>query len=152
MRNYNDGAGMTALETFRPLKNGNYADGNPAVNGLGCSGHYFDERNNVIAAAWFEHGTRFIEVDPTNGKMKELGYWQPVVGSAGAAYWINDEYVYVADYIRGVDIIKFNRAAPAPTQEELDANWLASLNRVATSAASPISQREQYICRLATQD
>ena len=152
MANYNDGAAMTALDTFRPLKNGNYADGNPAVNALGCSGHYFDEHNNVIAAAWFEHGTRFINVDPATGKMNEVGFWQPVVGSAGAAYWINDEYVYVADYIRGVDIIKFKRAAPAPTQEELDANWLANLNRVATSAGSPISQREQYICRLATED
>ena len=150
MRNFNDGAPMTHLEIFRPLANGNYADGNPAVNALGCSGHYFDERNNVIAAAWFEHGTRFIEVDPTNGKMKELGYWQPVVGSAGGAYWIDDQYVMVTDYIRGVDIIKFNRAAPPATQEELDANWLAGLNKV--GAGAQIANREQYLCRLATQD
>jgi hypothetical protein len=149
MRNFNEGASapMTNLETFRPLRNGNYADGNPAVNALGCSGHYFDERNNMIAAAWFEHGTRFIEVDPTTGKFTERGYWQPVVGSAGAAYWINDEYVYVTDYIRGVDIIKFNRTAPPASQEELDANWLASLN--AKSPAAPVSAEEQYRCSLA---
>jgi hypothetical protein len=148
MRNYNEAAPLTNLDVFRPLNNGTYTDGNPAVNALGCSGHYFDERNNVIAAAWFEHGTRFISVDPTNGKMAELGYWQPVVGSAGAAYWINDEYVYVADYIRGVDIIKFNRTAPPASPEELDANWLASLD--AATPATRVSNEEQYRCSLAT--
>ena len=150
VRNFNEAAPPTHLDTFRPLANGTYADGNPAVNALGCSGHYFDERNNMIAAAWFEHGTRFIEVNPVDGKMTERGYWQPVVGSAGAAYWINDEYVYVANYIRGLDVIRFNRTAPPATQEELDANWLASLN--AASPAAPISAQEQYRCSLATKN
>lgn len=137
MRNFNDGAKMQALETFRPMANGTYADGNPAVNVLGCSGHYFEERNNVIAAAWFEHGTRFINVDPTTGKMNEIGYWQPVAGSAGAAYWINDEYVYVTDYVRGVDIIKLNRTAPAAPAEQLEESWLS-----APAVVTPVAERE----------
>ncbi|MDP9405779.1 MAG: hypothetical protein M3O86_04140 [Actinomycetota bacterium] len=146
LRNFDQGAEMKPLEIFRPVANGTYADGNPAVNVLGCSGHYFTERNNMLAAAWFEHGTRFIEVDPTNGKMKEVGFYQPVVGSAGAAYWIDDEYVYVTDYERGIDIIKINRTAPAPTQAEIETSWLAKLD----APASTVAERERYVCSLAT--
>jgi hypothetical protein len=142
MRNFNENKPMQVLQVFRPTLNGNYADGNPAVNVLGCSGHYFDERDNILAAAWFEHGTRFIKVDPTNGEMKEVGYFQPVVGSAGAAYWINDEYVYVADYERGVDILHFDRTAPPPTASELSASWLANLD-----SSSSLGEAERYACK-----
>lgn len=149
MRNFDrTGSTMSVLDVFRPLANGNYADSNPAVNVLGCSGHYFDERGGILAAAWFEHGVRFISVSPTDGKLKEVGWWQPVVTSAGAAYWIDDSYVIVTDYVRGVDIIKFNRAAPPPAEGEADASWLAEVDR--TSAA--LAERERYICRLATEN
>ena len=146
MRNFNENKPMQVLQVFRPTVNGTYSDGNPAVNVLGCSGHYFDERENILAAAWFEHGTRFIKVDPANGEMKEVGYFQPVVGSAGAAYWINDEYVYVTDYERGVDILRFDRTAPPPTASELSASWLANLD-----ASSPLGEAERYFCKTSGQ-
>jgi hypothetical protein len=146
MRNFDQGQAMQVLKVFRPSVNGNYADGNPAVNVLGCSGHYFEERDNILAAAWFEHGTRFIKVNPTNGEMQEVGFFQPVVGSAGAAYWINDEYVYVTDYERGVDILRFDRTAPPPTAADISASWLAGLDK----APSDVGQAEQYACRRST--
>ena len=142
MRNFEQAQPMQVLKVFRPTVNGTYSDGNPAVNVLGCSGHYFDERDNILAAAWFEHGTRFIKVDPTNGDMTEVGYFQPVVGSAGAAYWIDDEYVYVTDYERGVDILRFDRTAPPPTDSELSDSWLASLDR-----SSSLAEVERYACK-----
>ena len=142
MRNFEQAQPMQVLKVFRPTVNGTYSDGNPAVNVLGCSGHYFDERDNILAAAWFEHGTRFIKVDPTNGDMTEVGYFQPVVGSAGAAYWIDDEYVYVTDYERGVDILRFDRTAPPPTDSELSDSWLASLDR-----SSSLAEAERYACK-----
>jgi hypothetical protein len=145
MRNYDQGQAMQVLKVFRPTLNGTYADGNPAVNVLGCSGHYFDERDNILAAAWFEHGTRFIKVNPTNGEMQEVGYFQPVVGSAGAAYWINDEYVYVTDYERGVDILRFDRTAPSPTTADISASWLAGLDNT-----SDLGEAERYACRRST--
>ena len=152
MKNYDRGEKMTVLDVFRPVRNGNYADGDPAVNKLGCSGHYFEERGGIIAAGWFEHGTRFIKVDPSNGKMTEVGWWQPVWANAGAAYWIDDEYVYVTDYERGLDILKFNRNAPAPTRAQAEASWLAGLDAASGAAdevTAGIGDREQYLCRLA---
>ena len=144
MRDFDQGVAMTPLEVFRPMTNGTYTDSNPAVNALGCSGHYFDERDGILAAAWFEHGVRFISVDKTNGKLTEVGWWQPVVTSAGAAYWIDDEYVFVTDYVRGVDILKFDRGTTPPAPEEAAPSWLAKVD----SNSADLATREQYYCRL----
>lgn len=141
------------IETFRPLENGNYMDGNPAVNALGCSGHWFDwttSRNSedtyVVAAAWFEHGVRFLEVDAKTGDIKEVGFFQPVDGSTGATYWIDDEYLYTTDYVRGIDILRFDHDPQTqPTQAELDANWIAGLDL----PTLPATALEQYVCRFA---
>jgi hypothetical protein len=139
------------LETFRPLENGNYEDGNPAVNALGCSGHWFDwttspndEGTYTVAAAWFEHGVRFLDVDAATGKIEETGFFQPVNGSASATYWIDDEYVYVTDYVRGIDILRFDHGTADAPQEELDANWIAGLD-LPTLAAT---ERERFVCRV----
>jgi hypothetical protein len=150
MRDFDSGREFTVLDTFRPLDNGTYVDGDPAVNVLGCSGHWFDWTADgddyVVAAAWFEHGVRFLEVDAATGAIGEVGFFQPYNGSAAAAYWIDDEYVYVTDYVRGVDILRFDRDPDLrPDQAELDANWIAglSLPRLPATAA------EQLVCRLA---
>jgi hypothetical protein len=46
----------TKLDTVRPV-NGDYrTDGNPVVDPIGCSGHWFDYRDSVVAAAWYDHG------------------------------------------------------------------------------------------------
>jgi hypothetical protein len=141
MRNFDQGQAMQVLKVFRPSVNGTYSDGNPAANVFGCSGHYFEERDNILAAAWFEHGTRFISVNPTNGQMTEVGFFQPVVGAAGSAYWIDDEYVYVTDYERGVDILRFNRTAPPATEAEISASWLANLE-----TSSSLAEAERFAC------
>ena len=146
MANFDTGQTMRQLEVFRPV-NGNWADGNPAVNGLGCSGHWFTVHNNMIAAAWYEHGIRIVQVDPTNGKFTQKGFFQPMATEAGAAHWIIDDdgthYVYTTDYARGIDILKFDPAAPPPTQEEIRASWLANLGTVA-----PAAEAERLLCRL----
>ena len=144
MANFDKGAPMQQLEVFRPL-NGTWADGSPAVNALGCSGHWFTESAGVVAASWYEHGVRFFKVDKTVGTITEVGYFQPVATEAGAAYWIDDKYVYSVDYARGIDILSFDRAkAPAP-QAELDASWLANLGRVGSLATA-----ERLLCKLGT--
>lgn len=135
------------LDVFRPL-NGTYdGDGNPAVNAVGCSGHWFSTNEAVnpgritVAAGWYEHGTRILDVDPATGKITQKGYFQPVAGSASATHWISDEYVYVVDYVRGIDILKYNKNAPVPTQEQFDASWLAKLDVVEAS-----SELSRFIC------
>ena len=93
------------------LSSGTYTDGNPAVNGLGCSAHWFQEHpsfddGGLVALGSYEHGTRFVDV-ASNGKIKEVGYFVPHAGSTSAAYWVTDELVYSVDYSRGLDILRY---------------------------------------------
>ncbi len=94
------------------LSNGTGADGSPPANGLGCSAHWFEAHrtfNNggLVALGSYEHGTRFVDV-ASNGKIKEVGYFMPWVGMAGAAYWVTKRVVYALDYNRGIDVLKYN--------------------------------------------
>jgi hypothetical protein len=145
MVNFDKGTAMKPLDVYRPLKNGTWDNGDPAINVLGCSTHWFTERGGIVAAGWFEHGTRFLKVDPTTGHITEVGFFQPVWGSASAAYWINDSTVAVVDYGRGVDILSFDRNAATPTQAQIDQSWLAKLHAAPVAAA----EAEKWACRLA---
>ena len=150
MVNFDKGARLKQLHAFRPMSGDYVSQGNPAINVLGCSGHWFTERKNMIAAGWYEHGIRFIKVNPRNGKLNQVGFFQPVVTEASAAYWVGgskkSEYVYTVDYARGIDILKFDRKATVPSRAEFDASWLANLDQV-----GKLSERERYICRIAQQ-
>jgi hypothetical protein len=144
MKDFDKGATLTQIESFRPF-NGTWADGNPAINGLGCSGHWFTVTDDYyVAAAWYEHGIHFFKVDPTNGNLTEVGFFQPVATEAGAAHWVGDNYVYTVDYARGIDILRFDRGAPEPTKAERDAAWLSNLDLTGAFA-----ERERYSCSLA---
>lgn len=90
---------------------GTYNDGSPAANVLGCTAMWFQEHpdfngGGLVAAAWFEHGTRFLEV-ARNGRISEVGHFLPFGGSTIASYWITDEIVYAVDVVRGIDILRF---------------------------------------------
>lgn len=136
--------GVELLEVFRPVT-GTIADGNAAVNVLGCSGHWFTVHpdGRLVAASWYEHGTRLLDVDPATGHIVEVGVFQPVVGSASAAHWVDDTHIYVVDYARGIDILRYDPAAPAADPAFLEAAWLANLGVV-----SPLAEAERYLCRL----
>lgn len=140
VRDFDQGAPIQLADIFRPVS-GTYTDGNPAVNELGCSGHWFTWRNGIVAAGWYEHGTRFLKVDQATGKISQLGYFQPVVGSASAAHWVDDEYVYVVDYERGIDILRFDRSAPIPTRRDFRDSWMAKLGVI-----DPLAKAERFSC------
>jgi hypothetical protein len=146
IRDFDKGRAPVELEVFRPV-NGSWAEGDPAINALGCSGHWFTVRDQYVTASWYEHGVRFFEVGLDTGAMEEIGFFQPVATEAGAAHWIDDEYVYAVDYARGIDILRFDRDGPRPSEEQRTASWLANLDRVGTLAAD-----ERFACRLATRD
>lgn len=78
--------------------------------------HWFQEHPNyanggLVAISWYEHGTRFLRVGQ-DGQISEQGFFlptgAPTAGQASAAYWISDRVVYVADYTRGLDILRFD--------------------------------------------
>ncbi len=99
------------IDEYR-VTNGTYVDGRPVAQ-RNCTSHWFEEhpdfRNGgFVAAAFYDHGTRFFEVT-SSGKIKEAGYFMTYGGQASAAYWITDEIVYTVDYNRGLDILRFSR-------------------------------------------
>ena len=147
-RDWDRGAPLQVLDVFRPVS-GDYTDGNPALNALGCSGHWFatqtvaSDGDQLVAAGWYEHGARLLRVDAQTGKISQVGFHQPVVGSASAAHWIDATHVYVVDYERGIDILRYDPSAPTPTQAQLDASWLAKAD-----AVSPLAEAERQLCLL----
>ena len=156
MRDWDRGAPLNQIDLFQPANGLLATDGRPPVNALGCSGHWFTVQDNMIAASWYEHGTRFVSVNPTNGQMEEVGWFQPVATEAGAAHWIGKvtvpaigktlDIVYNVDYARGIDVIAFDPEGPLPTDDALVGSWLQNLDRAGTG---PFATVERYQCSLA---
>jgi hypothetical protein len=113
-----DTRGWTRTHTFKLVDeyrtdNGSYADGSPAASAFGCTAMWFEEHpsfhdGGLVATAWFEHGTRFLDVD-RRGAIREVGYFMPFGGATIAAYWVTDEIVYAVDIERGIDILRYER-------------------------------------------
>lgn len=111
-----DRRGRYRGETFKKLSEwrvagrGVYADGNAPGHTLYC-GHWFDAHpkwrsGGILALAHYDWGTRFLDVD-AKGAMEEIGWFQPVRGLTASAKWITNEIVYVHDYTRGLEILRF---------------------------------------------
>jgi hypothetical protein len=98
------------------------SDGAPTTVAVGdCSAHWFTVKGNIVALGNYEQGTRFLDIsDPTNPK--QIGWYRVPVRTAdpsgkpdiissdtAGAYW-HGKYVYVADYQRGIDILKLDDA------------------------------------------
>lgn len=101
---------FTMIDEYR-VANGNFADGSPPAGVLGCTNMWFSEhpdfRNGgLVASGFFEHGTRFLDVD-RRGEITEVGYFMPFGGETIAAYWVTDNIVYAIDQTRGIDILRF---------------------------------------------
>lgn len=119
-----DTRGWRTSKTFKmvddyKVTNGVYVDGNPPANALGCSAHWFEEHpsfddGGLVAGAFYEHGTRFTQVNHSTGKIKEVGYFLPYVGSSSAAYWASPRITYTADYGNGLYILRWARPLPGP--------------------------------------
>lgn len=95
------------LDSFH-LDNGSPTDGNAIYNTY-CA-HWFDDHpafhnGGLVAMAWYEHGTRVLDIDP-HGQITEKGYFLPADGSAWAAFWISDRIIYSVDYNRGIDVLR----------------------------------------------
>jgi hypothetical protein len=147
MAGHDRGVAMKQIDVLRPVS-GKYADGNPAVTAMGCSGHWFTEKpakdgSVLVAAAWYEHGTRFLKVDPKTGKIRQVGFFQPVRGATSEAFWIpGTDVVWSIDYHSGIDILKFDQSAKAPTTAQIDASWMAKAGVVDNWAAI-----QRIVCR-----
>ncbi len=114
----------TVANPFRITQLGVYTPaGKPGERtGAECSAHWFTVKGNMVAIGMYAQGTRFIDIsDPMHPT--QVGHFRAVArtasgetpaiaaSNASAVYWHGD-YVYVADYTRGVDVLKFTGNIP----------------------------------------
>ncbi len=128
---------MTLLGTWTPERQ---------VGASGCaSAHYFTDRGDgLLAAAFYNQGTRLLDVrDPRH--IRQVGFYRPNDANTWAAYWRPGGYVFVADFARGVDILKVGAvsntvAAPALSPRALtnlpssQFGWLCQVPRAVVAA------------------
>lgn len=84
-----------------------------------CSAHYFSERDDIVAIAWYQQGVRFLDVsDPRD--IRQIGYYINPATAVFSTEWIGDatdplggEILYTIDPARGLDILRFDRSATA---------------------------------------
>ena len=96
-----------------------------------------------LAMAWYEHGTRFLTVEPDGTITDELGWIIPFGSSQSAAYWVTDEVVYTTDYQRGVDVLIVDTDPETTPQAE----EVPGATFVRSRAAIPALVREAYQTR-----
>ena len=109
------------VSEIRP-SSGTYSDGHSAYNALGCSVHWFEQHptfhdGGLVALAEYENGTRFLQITST-GKIIEQGFYLPLGGSTSAPHWnpFDQHYVYVVDYERGLDVLKYTGDTYVPNE------------------------------------
>lgn len=76
-----------------------------------CSSHWFTvNAHKVVADAWYGAGVRFVDVsDPR--RPRPVGVWRGDSTVAGQARFVpgRPDLVYVADYMRGLDVVQIDR-------------------------------------------
>ncbi|HVL33812.1 MAG TPA: hypothetical protein VM600_09570 [Actinomycetota bacterium] len=107
-----------------------------------CSSHYFTERNNIVAVAWYNQGTRFLDIsDPRD--IRQVGYYIMPSTSVWSTQWVGEgtaggEIVYTMDATRGIDILRFDRASEMPTvTAPILPQWLNASAMAATARPHP---------------
>ncbi|MFN2595225.1 MAG: LVIVD repeat-containing protein [Actinomycetota bacterium] len=103
---------FTEVSSYKAV-NGDIVDGNPPANALGCSAHWFEARDDfhnggIVADGFYEHGSKFFNVDSKTGKLTVTGWYEPYGGSTSADHWVNHKIVYAIDYSRGFDILEYD--------------------------------------------
>jgi hypothetical protein len=102
-----------------------------------CSAHYFDVDGSTVTYAWYGEGTRFLDIsDPE--QPEQFAYWRPDDGVVWASY-MHRGYVYTADRVRGVDVLRLSKDVRA-----------SSSARRAVAAPATSKRQRTFLARLAT--
>src|SRR4051794_39538949 len=102
---------LTTVGTWAPYQQeGSRPVGGPYPPGTDfCSAHYFDVSGSTVAYAWYGEGTRFLDIsDPRHPR--QVAYWRPDDTLVWASYFRNG-YVYTADHVRGIEVLRLTRGA-----------------------------------------
>ena len=120
---------LRTVGTWSPI-----AAGEPGPIPL-CSAHYFDMKDSIVAYSWYGQGTRFVDVsDPTDPI--QVAFHRPLVNLSFAPRWRGD-VVFVADSLRGIDIVRLTDGAfeAQAAHEQIAAPALPSIGPDTVSAA-----------------
>ncbi len=85
---------------------------------LACSAHYFDHRDGLVAAGFYEAGLRLLDVrDPR--RIRQVGFHVPRGSMVWAALFApgDPNVVYAVDHARGIDVLAIDRAALRPVRK-----------------------------------
>jgi hypothetical protein len=81
--------------------------------------HWFEahpsfKNGGLVAMASYENGTRFLKIGK-DGKITEVGFFEPLGGATSAPHWAPDgRTVYAIDYQRGLDVLRWNGSFYVP--------------------------------------
>jgi len=109
----------------------------------GCdSAHWFtDNGNGLMAIAFYTQGTRLLDGrDPRHSQ--QVGYYNVSNTDTWAAYWHGSNYVVVADFTRGLDILRYDPTAPL-TVAEAPLVLLLAVSGGGAAAAAVVWRRRQ---------
>jgi len=106
-------ATFSLIDQFKVPK-GTISDGH-MVDSSFCV-HWFSPHptyanGGLVAIAWYEQGTRFLKIDAA-GKISEVGHFIAGASQASDVDWVTDRVAYIADYLRGLDIVKYTGDIP----------------------------------------
>lgn len=109
-----DTSNWAATGTFAPLDqfsldtgllvDGRMVDSTFCVHWL--AEHPTFRNGGLVAIAWYEHGTRFLKIGE-NGSITEVGSFLPLGTQASATFWITEDILYIVDYVRGLDVVRY---------------------------------------------
>lgn len=111
----------------------------------GCdSAHWFtDNGSGLIAIAFYTQGTRLLDIrDPRH--ITQVGYYNVRNTDTWAAYWHGTNYIYVADFQRGLDILRYHpEVAPGATVAEGPGLLLTLAGTAAAGAVATVRRRRR---------
>lgn len=86
-----------------------------------CSAHYFDHRDGLVAAGFYQQGLRILDVSRPR-RIRQVGFHVPDSPMAwGALFAPTDpagEVVYVLDHAVGIRVVELDREALAPVRRK----------------------------------
>lgn len=103
-----------------------------------CSSHWFDVNDSgVVADGWYGAGVRFLDLSNPN-RPRPIGIYAGDSTTASQALFVpgRRDLVYVADYVRGLDVVKIaNGGRGARTVSEADTKRVGTDEVVVPSLA-----------------
>lgn len=124
---------FTLTDQYDAGKRGIFIEGQSPSHLLYCA-HWMEQSpaygtgtggSNFLAVSYYDRGTRFVKVDDL-GVMSEVGWVVAADSYSGSPQWVTNEVVYIFDYRRGMEVIRFTGAeaggviepAPGPVVPE----------------------------------